>query len=217
MSAAPLPQDSEPPASQEDQAALPQGPILVTGFGPFHYHKENASWVAVQELEKLGVVHESTSVPLETREIQVAYEVVSKQIPKLYDDLNPRLCVHVGVSPYTVVKLEKFGKNFGYCGPDVFNCAPSTKMCVPGGPEVIPSRFNVEVVCERLTQKQSDVTVEVSEDAGRYLCDYIYYTSLHMNRAPVVFVHVPELGKPYSALQLGHVLKILIETLLDEL
>ena len=216
MSVAPLPKYSEP--TQDDQATLPQGPILVTGFGPFQHHKENASWVAVQELEKLGVEHESSSVPLETREIQVAYEVVSTQVPKLYDDLNPRLCVHVGVSPHTVVKLEKCGKNSGYFLPDIFNCVPSTRsVCVPGGPEVIPSRINVDVVCERLTQKQSDVTIEVSADAGRYLCDFIYYTSLHLNRAPVVFVHVPEIGKPYSAAQLGHTLKILIEALLDEL
>ena len=45
-------------------------PVLVTGFGPFHHHSVNASWAAVQELEKMSVVDsDSESVPLVTREV----------------------------------------------------------------------------------------------------------------------------------------------------
>ena len=37
-----------------------ENPVLVTGFGPFHYHAVNASWIAVQEMDKLGIEHKST-------------------------------------------------------------------------------------------------------------------------------------------------------------
>lgn len=200
-----------------DQDSVQGAPILVTGFGLFHDYEVNASWEAVKELKRLGVAHRSSAVPLETREIPVAYKDVSTIVPKLYDELNPRLCVHVGVSLYRVVMLEKCGKNCGYVGQDIFNRTPSTNVCVSDGPKVLPSQFDVDSVCEKLRQKVSDVAFDVSEDAGRYLCDFLYYTSLHVNRAPVLFVHVPDLDTPYSTAQLGHTLKILIETLLEEL
>ena len=80
----------------------PERPVLVTGFGPFGHHKVNASWAAVCGLKKLGVEYKSTEVALETREIPVAYDIVSSVVPQLYERFNPRLCVHVGVSPYKV-------------------------------------------------------------------------------------------------------------------
>ena len=192
-------------------------PVLVTGFGPFHHHTVNASWVAVQGLSKLGVRHNSSPVPLEIREIPVAYEDVSSTVPKLFEELQPRLCVHVGVSPYNVIKLEQVGRNNGYCMADIYGRAPGTMVCVPNGPEAIQTRFNVERICEQVSKQQVDVTFEVSRDAGRYLCDFIYYTSLHLNKSPVVFVHVPELNKPYSADQLAVALKKIVEVLLDEM
>ena len=192
-------------------------PVLVTGFGPFHYHTVNASWVAVQGLKTLGVRHNSTQVQLEIREIPVAYQDVSSTVPKLLDELQPQLCVHVGVSPFNVIKLEQFGKNRGYCMADIYGRAPSNLMCVSGGPDAIKTSFNVERICEKVQRKEVNVTFEVSTDAGRYLCDFIYYTSLHLNSSPVVFVHVPELNKPYSAEQLTAALKTIVEVLLEEL
>ena len=51
-----------------------QDRVLVTGFGPFGVHKVNASWVAVQELEALGL--EDPFVTLVVEEITVDYEYV---------------------------------------------------------------------------------------------------------------------------------------------
>ena len=192
-------------------------PVLVTGFGPFHHHRVNASWAAVQALKQQGVQYDSKDVPLEIREIPVAYEDVLSTVPKLHSDLQPRLCLHVGVSPYKVIKMEKFGRNKGYVMADIHGRAPEAYMCVQGGPDAIKTCFNVEGICEQVSKRQTDVTFETSSDAGRYLCDFIYYTSLHLNQTPVLFVHVPELGKPYSAQQLGTALKSIVESLLAEL
>ncbi len=189
----------------------------MTGFGPFGHHLINASWEAVKELEKLGIEYNSKPVSLHTRQVPVVYDVVSSTIPSLLEDVNPQLCVHVGVSPYLVMKIERCGKNVGYRNPDICGAIPSTQCCVVGGPDIISSKFDIDKVCGKLNKKQNSVTVQISDDAGRYLCDYIYYTSLHADKSPVVFVHVPELGKPYTASQLGNALKILIEILLEEL
>lgn len=51
----------------------------------------------------------------------------------------------------------------------------------------------------------------------RYLCEYIYYKSLHMDRTRVLFVHVPPLDKPYSVQELGNGLNLIIEEALKQL
>ncbi len=204
-------------AKQQLEHSENESPVLVTGFGPFGHHLINASWEAVKELEKLGVEYKSKQVSLETRQVPVLYDVVSSTVPSLLEEVNPRLCVHVGVSPYSVMKLERCGKNVGYRNADICGVVPSSQCCVAGGPDTINTKFDIDKVCRMLNEKQDSVTVQVSEDAGRYLCDFIYYTSLHTDKSPVVFVHVPELGKPYSASQLAHALRALIEMLLKEL
>ena len=147
----------------------------------------------------------------------MVYDAVAKSIPKLIEEVKPRMCIHVGVSPYKEVKLEKCGKNFPYFMEDVDGKAPHGFKCVADGPQSIETCFNVEKICEKVSQKQNDVEFGVSSDAGRYLCDFIYYTSLSINSAPVLFIHIPELDKPYTSHQLASALKTIIETLLQEM
>lgn len=189
--------------------------ILVTGFGPFGLHEVNASWVAVQELEKLweGRSPELKPFALKTREIRVAYSYVLNSLQQIYEECCPSICIHVGVSPYNILKLERRGKNHGYLHLDVDGRRPFTGSCVENGPEEIATQFNLEGICESLSGK--GVEFGVSEDAGRYLCDFIYYKSLHLCKCPVVFVHVPPLDKPYSRELLGQGLKDLLEILVD--
>ena len=75
-------------------------------------------------------------------------------------------------------------------------------------PKVLQTTLDVDDVLERMRQPGPDgvlqlpegVKVEASDDAGNYLCDFIYYSSLsHFWRKnsgedgerPVVFLHVP--------------------------
>lgn len=191
--------------------------ILMTGFGPFGQHSVNASWVAVQELEKIWEQREEELKPhtLQTREIPVAYSYVTRNLPQIYEECSPSLCVHVGVSPYSVIKLERHGKNQHYKHPDVDRQIPADSCCVEDGPETITTRFNLEGVCKSLSAKE--MKFDISEDAGRYLCDFIYYKSLHLGKCPVVFVHVPPLDQPYTSSELGQALKDLLEVLLAEM
>lgn len=56
------------------------------GFGPFGNHVVNASWVAVQEMEKMGL---GNDVDLITKEIPVEYDTVQACIPELWRDYKP--------------------------------------------------------------------------------------------------------------------------------
>lgn len=98
---------------------------------------------------------------------------------------------------------------------DIYGEAPEGFKCVSGGPDCLQTKFDLPKILEKVSERQADVKFGISSDAGRYLCDFIYYTSLYVNSAPVLFVHVPELGKPYTVQQLAQALKTIIEVLID--
>ncbi|KAL8771895.1 MAG: hypothetical protein Q9209_002833 [Squamulea sp. 1 TL-2023] len=65
-------------------------------------------------------------------------------------------------------------------------------------PEILQPGFDAEDVWRRWRADLEGVDVRPSSDAGRYLCDFIYYTSLveywrkdPKGMAPVMFLHVP--------------------------
>ncbi|ELW67153.1 Pyroglutamyl-peptidase 1 [Tupaia chinensis] len=166
-----------------------------------------------QELEKLGL---GDSVDLHVYEIPVEYQTVQRLIPALWEKHSPQLVVHVGVSGMaTTVTLEKCGHNKGYKGLDNCRFCPGSQCCVEDGPESIDSIIDMDAVCKRVTTLGLDVTVTISQDAGRYLCDFTYYTSLYQTHGRSAFVHVPPLGKPYNADQLGRALRVIIEEMLS--
>lgn len=84
-------------------------------------------------------------------------------------------------------------------------CAsPSVVVAAPELPEELKTSL---VLADLLPQLQSDAklpSVALSDDAGRYLCDFIFYTSLaeeatrHTGRA-VQFLHLPALPKSVAA------------------
>ncbi|KAM9104968.1 pyroglutamyl-peptidase 1 isoform 4-T4 [Megaptera novaeangliae] len=140
--------------------------VVVTGFGPFGEHTVNASWIAVQELEKLGL---GDSVDLHVYEIPVEYKTVQRLIPALWEKHSPQLVVHVGVSGMaTTVTLEKCGHNKGYKGLDNCRFCPGSQCCVEDGPESIDSIIDMDAVCKRVTTLGLDVSVTISQDAGRW-------------------------------------------------
>lgn len=51
----------------------------------------------------------------------------------------------------------------------------------------------------------------------RYLCEYIYYTSLSINPLRTLFIHVPELNKPYTANQIAKSLEEVLRLCLLQL
>ncbi|XP_028833974.1 pyroglutamyl-peptidase 1 [Denticeps clupeoides] len=186
--------------------------VVVTGFEPFGEHKVNASWVAVQELEKLGL---GRDINLFVKEIPVEYKAVQTLLPSLWKQHQPQLMVHVGVSGMaTTVTLEQCGHNHGYTRPDNSAFCPSSQCCIDKGPDCLLSAIDMELVCKRVNSSSLGVTVSVSEDAGRYLCDYTYYVSLYQGERRCAFVHVPPLEKPYSAEDLGRALKAILREML---
>ncbi|XP_060611631.2 pyroglutamyl-peptidase 1-like protein isoform X2 [Anolis sagrei] len=187
--------------------------VVVTGFGPFRQHLVNSSWEAAKELLKLGL---GNDVDLHIIELPVVYQKAKEMVCKAWATLNPQLMIHLGLasaSKRTLI-LEQCGKNKGYKDKDVCGFCPEDNCCLLEGPEKIESIINTKQVWKNLRVEGVDITF--SRDAGRYLCDYVYYTSLYYGNRRAVFIHVPPLTKLVTAELLGNVLQAIILEMLRQ-
>lgn len=189
--------------------------ILVTGFGPFDGHDINASWEAVKALQALGSPHNSKLV---AKEIPVVYDHVSQCIPDMWKSHAPKIVVHVGVSGYAdEITIETCAHNSGYNRLDVTGCTARSLCYKDGGTECLSTGLNVQRICEDVNESGCLAMATLSSNAGRYLCEYIYYASLCEDRSRVIFVHVPPLDSPYTAKELGHALQVIIISMMKQL
>uniref|UniRef100_A0A8C6FTV2 Pyroglutamyl-peptidase I n=1 Tax=Moschus moschiferus TaxID=68415 RepID=A0A8C6FTV2_MOSMO len=102
----------------------PRKAVVVTGFGPFGEHTVNASWIAVQELEKLGL---GDSVDLHVYEIPVEYQTVQRLIPALWEKHSPQVPLRLHLLYLSVPESRPLS---------LCSCAPSGQavQCRPVGP-----------------------------------------------------------------------------------
>nr|KAG5697761.1 hypothetical protein BaRGS_026718 [Batillaria attramentaria] len=172
----------------------------LLGFGPFGNHKINASSEAVKHLKKEGL--QNDKVQLVTLELPVEYEAVKKKIPHLWREYNP---------------VNSKLTHDGYDKPDVQGKCPDTHCCVEEKDQccLLVSGINMNQVCKRVNDAGT-VKACVSDDAGRYLCDFAYFTSLNMDHCKSAFIHVPPLDAPYSAAQLASGLRVAINAMLEQ-
>ncbi|XP_076267650.1 pyroglutamyl-peptidase 1 [Rhynchophorus ferrugineus] len=183
------------------------GNILITGFGPFDCHKINASWECVSLLP-----NEIGGYKIIKKQIPVIYSYVEENVPKLWKEFNPKLVIHVGVSSYTnQIQIETRAHRSGYQRNDVSSVCP--KNCTAGcddGKECIETGLCPKTISKRLASLLN-IETTISNNAGRYLCEFIYYTSLSIDEKRTLFVHVPPLDKPFTKEELAMALEIIVK------
>ncbi|XP_032247167.1 pyroglutamyl-peptidase 1-like protein [Phoca vitulina] len=199
--------------------------IFVQGFGPFRQYLVNSSWEAVkkgestcfflQELSKLGL-NSDMEVELRILQLPVDYREVKQRVTRIWEDLQPQLAVHIGLDASAkAIVLEQCAKNRGYRDADIRGFRPARGECLPDGPEVIASEVSMKAVSKRVAVEGVEVTF--SRDAGRYVCDYTYYLSLHHGNGYAALIHVPPLSRWLPARLLGKALQVIIQDMLEEL
>ncbi|XP_029094753.1 pyroglutamyl-peptidase 1-like protein isoform X2 [Monodon monoceros] len=168
-----------------------------------------------KELSKLGLGRDM-EVELRILQLPVDYREVKQRVTRIWEDLQPQLVVHVGVDPTAkAIFLEQCGKNWGYGDANIRGFHPERGVCLPDGPEVIASGVSMRAVSYRRAVVKG-VEVAFSRDAGRYVCDYTYYLSLHHGNGCAALVHVPPLSPSLPASLLGKALQVIIQEMLEE-
>ncbi|MCJ1309594.1 hypothetical protein MMC25_003254 [Agyrium rufum] len=140
------------------------------------------------------------------------------------------LVLFIGMAPRRIYyAAETRAHRDGYIGVDADgrNMAKDdewTKGVYEGAPEILKSKLDIkEDVLPRWKEKLgSEIDVRASNDAGRYLCDFIYYTGLieywrhdRDGDRPVAFLHVPGNHEQEDVERGGKVATALVESMVE--
>lgn len=172
--------------------------ILISSFGPFHNFENNPSELIMNELK-----HEfnfDLKKSIDWKVIPVTY----KAVDALYNDniINKyNYIIHLGVATnFDKLRIEINAHN-SISGNDIDGFEPGNQI-INNGNEIISSNFPFEVIDYILIKYKDEVVI--SDDAGRYLCNYIYYKSLYhfKNESKVIFIHIADFKNNNKALSI---------------
>lgn len=156
--------------------------LWITGFGSFRTISDNPSAALAMRLA-VGV----DGFEVESRILPVTYAdalTAAAAIPPA--DLIVAMGVHGGDA---VIRLETQALRTANETSDMAGTAGDAAS-LPPGPETIPSRIVIDPTGLE--------AVQLSDDAGGYLCNFWYYCLLASTETPCIFIHVPhsEVSRP---------------------
>ena len=166
--------------------------ILLTGFEPFGGETTNPSWTAAREAAALlrAEGHEVAAV-----ELPCVFGDAVAVLQAALAEHRPALVVCAGQAGGRArISLERIAINCDDARiPDNAGNAPVDEPVVPGGPAGYFSTLPVKAALEALGA--AGIPAEVSQTAGTYVCNHVFYGLMHALRlTPGTrggFVHVP--------------------------
>ncbi len=161
---------------------------VITSFGPFADIDPNPSQLVMESLQQ----HVAGQGGFRLQTLPVSYRAVDAWIAER--QLHPpSALLHLGVASNSPqMRLELQAKNLAE-HVDIDGEGPSAALIQPQGAPQRHSSFT-RAALERLQQQHPD-QIQISNDAGSYLCNYLYYQSLHhfsSQGIPVLFVHIAD-------------------------
>lgn len=177
-------------------ATRPRRPrILVTGFSSFPGAPRNPTERLIAELDRRnGELATLGDVRLAV--LDVDYRNLPQALSRLGDEFRPDIAIHFGLSGRAGgFVLERLARNVVGPLPDNTGYVPEARtICALA--DAYPSTLPLDAMRDAL--EGAGLPVGWSDDAGDYLCNYLFYHSragLADGFAPPLsgFVHVPPL------------------------
>mmetsp|Transcript_15667 Transcript_15667/g.15795 ORF Transcript_15667/g.15795 Transcript_15667/m.15795 type:complete len:213 (-) Transcript_15667:282-920(-) len=166
--------------------------MVLTGFGKFNGVEENPTSLIIKSLEEKKSLNQ-----VDLTIIDVSVEGVTR-----FHDCSvangETITVHLGVNSHgKLFQLEQFAyNNMSFRVADESGFQPVDQAIDNNQPFDcrIQTDFPLQTIVDSLTKE--GFPVEISLDPGRFVCNYVYYTSMlgKMSKSSsknVVFVHVP--------------------------
>jgi pyroglutamyl-peptidase len=184
-------------------------PILLTGFEPFGGEAINPSWEAVRALHGRCI----GGHPVEARQLPVAFGPAIAALQEALDAVRPTLVLAVGQAGGRArLSFERIAVNLIDARiPDNDGCQPIDCPVIAGAPTAYFTSLPVKAM--RAAAEAAGVPAELSQTAGSYVCNAVFFALLHaLAGRPGCrggFVHLPWLpeqadrhpGEPKLALQ----------------
>jgi pyroglutamyl-peptidase len=170
--------------------------VLLAGFGPFPGAPLNPSAAVAEALARrrrpaLADLDRSVHV------FATTYAAVDRDLPKLFVD-KPDIVLIFGLAGRRhQMCIETRARNaLSFLFPDASGRRQSTGVIEAGGPDALFGRAPFQRLLSAAGPRK--IPARLSRDAGRYLCNYVYWRALR--RAPrgsplVQFVHIPPVAR----------------------
>ena len=173
--------------------------ILITGFEPFRGLDTNITQEIISQLPAQIGNREIVTICL-----PVSFQRAPVALQQAIAQHQPDMILLLGQCPASEsIRLERFainmmdstkGDNDGY--------TPSEETIYLKAPLAYHSPINIKTIVHHLQEKE--LPAVVSNSAGLYVCNRVYYEALHLQRK-ALFVHIPknfDISKSFQSIQL---------------
>lgn len=175
------------------------GRVLLSAFEPFGGRTENSSQLAVETLVQDLRANPDPTLPPEIEHVilPVAYDIAPQELLRKMDSYRPDIVISLGESGDAEIHLEKRARNKDDSPfADNRGVARMGETIVKGGPDYLATRLPVDAFLKDLTH--AGIKAALSNSAGSYLCNHVFYhlmytvtTEPNFKSVPAGFVHVP--------------------------
>lgn len=188
--------------------------VLVSAFEPFDGQAENASWQGVRLIGGESIAGAAVEMVLLPVLFGTSFDRLWAEVEKR----RPDLLLMVGeAGERTEICVERIACNLQDASiPDNAGSQPRGAPVIAEAPHEYSVPLPVEVIAAAVAA--AGIPARISDNAGRYVCNDLYYRVQHRLSAepgqlPALFVHVPRHGMAPAVI--AEALKIAIATTLD--
>jgi pyroglutamyl-peptidase len=165
--------------------------ILLTGYSYYSKYWFNPSSEVASVLD--GAVINGYRVV--SRVLPVSFRVVVSELPRLLEELKPRIALGLGLDPRArQVQVELAAVNYVYSEvSDVDGAKLDFREIVPGSPRVVHSTLPVGEIVEKCGARRL-LPVRPSLGTGLFLCNVAGYLLMKYGvekGVPAGFLHIP--------------------------
>ena len=187
--------------------------LLVTAFMPFGGDVINPTELVLNKLpdELNGVMINKLLLPVE-------YIKAKELIKNEYDKITPDAVIMLGqAGRREEISIERIAKNLMDAKIADNSGYLATSELIKDGGDNIFSTLPVEEINEAINK--GNIKSNISDDAGSFVCNYVFYNMLDYNkgRVPTGFIHVPfilEQGhSEYPSMALNDIYKGIIKAI----
>lgn len=177
--------------------------VLISGFEAFGEYKVNPTSLIVESLNK-GLITFPSTLVVEQILLPVTFKESFAAFEKKIEVFNPDVIISFGVASRDSIELESVAINFIDARiQDNQGAQPREQKINPNGASTYLSTLPLQGIESSL--KQAGIPVKISNNAGAYVCNYLFYNLMESNQDTFRlcgFIHVPPLEQmPLPQLQ----------------
>ena len=148
--------------------------VLVTAFKPFNKETNNLSIEVLNYIENVDKII-----------LNVCYDDCYKELISNFNLDNYNLIIALGEArSRNEIMLEKRAINLSSCSlPDNSNIVYQNKTIIENGEKYLETSINLDKIKDIIT---------ISMDAGKFVCNNLYYHLLSYYPHKSLFIHIPK-------------------------